>query len=111
MKISTFLDIIDSEKEMLLAFQISNNKRFICDRRKNVKPRQLFKFISAVHLDSKWNRYEENQLRSEIASIPWHYIQKEGLMESNNNYLDFTKEEYEVWRTKAILSGLVIHYE
>jgi len=106
MKISTFLDIIDPEKQLMLGDQLSKNKRFICDRRKNIKQKQLFKFVSSVHLDSSWGWKEENKLRKEIVSIPWNYIQNYGLMSSNKNYLDFTKEDYEVWKVKSYLTGL-----
>ena len=91
---------------MIISKQIESNHRYICDRRRNINSVNLYKFVSTVHLDSSWNRREENQLRKELASIPWKYIYEDGLVDVNATDINFTEEEYEVWKIKSYLTGL-----
>lgn len=104
MTISTFLDIIDPERTMILSHEIEYSKNslttpiFI-----QVKATEMFHFISIIRLDSGWNQDDLTQLKNEILSIPWRYIENYG---TNRGYLNFTKEDYEVWKVKSYLTGL-----
>ena len=106
MNLYEFIDIIDPDKSMLLTELLLKCSKSFCDRRKNIKTDKFFYFISSVHLDDALLKRQQDLLRKELVSIPWNHISKYGLNKENAQYIEFKREEYEVWKLKSYLTGL-----
>lgn len=98
MKLSTFLDIIDHERELKLSKLLVENQKKFLDKDGDIDHR-IFAILTyfSVNIDYL-------DVVSEMKQLPFHYMFKFGYNKDRD--LNFNKEDWSVWSAKAYLTGL-----